>query len=123
MDVLPPPLPFFPSVLGLDQPPATGGLEYLLEENRVLRAERGSRRLCLTDDQRRRLAVKGGPLGRCRIATSRASSPRNDPPLVPPARRPEVRRLQETSPRSPQHQPGHRRAGAPVVRLATEHPT
>ena len=34
-------------------------IDYLLEENRVLRAVNGSRRLRLTDDQRRRLAVKG----------------------------------------------------------------
>jgi putative transposase len=34
-------------------------IDYLLEENRVLRAVNGSRRLRLTDDQRRRLAVRG----------------------------------------------------------------
>ena len=34
-------------------------IDYLLEENRVLRAVNGSRRLRLTDDQRRRLAMKG----------------------------------------------------------------
>jgi hypothetical protein len=39
-------------------------IEYLLEENRVLRAARGSQRIRLTDDQRRRLAVKGKALGR-----------------------------------------------------------
>jgi hypothetical protein len=39
-------------------------IDYLLEENRVLRATQGPRRLCLTDDQRRRLAVKGKVLGR-----------------------------------------------------------
>jgi transposase InsO family protein len=43
-------------------------IEYLLEENRVLRAANGSRRLRLTDDQRRRLAVKGHILGRRHIA-------------------------------------------------------
>ena len=42
-------------------------IDYLLEENRVLRAERGSRLLRLTDDQRRRLAVKGKALGRRRL--------------------------------------------------------
>src|SRR5215510_11936285 len=42
-------------------------IDYLLEENRILRAERGSRRLRLTDDQRRRLAVKGKALGRRRL--------------------------------------------------------
>jgi hypothetical protein len=39
-------------------------IDYLLEENRVLRAANGPRRLRLTDDQRRRLAVKGKVLGR-----------------------------------------------------------
>jgi Protein of unknown function (DUF1592)/Protein of unknown function (DUF1587)/Protein of unknown function (DUF1595) len=39
-----------------------------LEENRVLRAVNGSRQLRLTDDQRRRLAVKGHVLGRRHLA-------------------------------------------------------
>jgi len=43
-------------------------IDYLLEENRVLRAVNGSRRLRLTDDQRRRLAVKGHVVGRRRLA-------------------------------------------------------
>ena len=34
-------------------------IDYLLEENRILRAAHAPRRLRLTDDQRRRLAVKG----------------------------------------------------------------
>jgi hypothetical protein len=40
----------------------------MLEENRVLRAAQPSRRLRLTDDQRRRLAVKGNVVGRRRLA-------------------------------------------------------
>ena len=43
-------------------------IEYLLEENRVLRAAHGSHRISLTDDQRRRLAVRGKALGRRRLA-------------------------------------------------------
>ncbi len=39
-------------------------IDYLLEENRVLREQLGGRRLRLNDDQRRRLAVKGKLLGR-----------------------------------------------------------
>jgi putative transposase len=39
-------------------------IEYLLEENRVLKEQVKGRRLRLTDDQRRRLAVKGRRLGR-----------------------------------------------------------
>jgi hypothetical protein len=38
-------------------------IEYVKEENRVLREQLGERRLNLTDDQRRRLAVKGKALG------------------------------------------------------------
>ncbi len=39
-------------------------IAYLLEENRVFRELQGNKRLRLTDDQRRRLATKGKPLGR-----------------------------------------------------------
>src|SRR5205807_10416237 len=39
-------------------------LAYLIEENRVLRAQLGGRRLRLTDDDRRRLAVRAFRLGR-----------------------------------------------------------
>src|SRR5262245_21701219 len=39
-------------------------IEYVVEENRVLKAQVKGRRLRLTDDQRRRLAVKGRRLGR-----------------------------------------------------------
>ena len=39
-------------------------IDYLREENRVLREQLGGRRLRLTDNQRRRLAVKGKLLGR-----------------------------------------------------------
>jgi putative transposase len=39
-------------------------IEYLREENRVLREQLGGRRLRLTDAQRRRLAVRGKAIGR-----------------------------------------------------------
>ena len=39
-------------------------LAYLMEENRILRAQVGGRRLRLTDDDRRRLAVRAFRLGR-----------------------------------------------------------
>jgi len=39
-------------------------VDYLMEENRVLREHLGARRLRFTDDQRRRLAVKAKALGR-----------------------------------------------------------
>jgi transposase InsO family protein len=47
-------------------------IEYLMEENRVLKEQLGNRRLRLTNDQRRRLAEKGKQLGRqllARVAT------------------------------------------------------
>ena len=39
-------------------------IEYLVEENRVLREHIGNRRMRFTDDQRRRLAAKANKLGR-----------------------------------------------------------
>jgi len=42
-------------------------LRYLVEENRVLRRQLRGRRLQLTDDDRRRLAVRAYPLGRRRL--------------------------------------------------------
>lgn len=39
-------------------------IEYLQEENRALRQKLGSKRLRLSDDQRRRLAAKAKKLGR-----------------------------------------------------------
>jgi hypothetical protein len=47
-------------------------IEFLIEENRVLKEQLGGRRLRLTDDQRRRLGAKGHALGRrllMRVAT------------------------------------------------------
>src|SRR5262245_1926769 len=68
MDALPPPLAFFLLLFsGWVNRQQQAVIDYLLEENRILRAERGSRRLRLTDDQRRRLAVKGKALGRRRL--------------------------------------------------------
>jgi len=43
-------------------------IDDLLAENLVLRAAHGPRRLRLTDDQRRRVAVNGKVLGRRRLA-------------------------------------------------------
>jgi hypothetical protein len=54
-------------------------IEYLMEENRVLKEQLKGRRLRLTDDQRRRLAVKGQRLGRRVLRRShRAWRPRRD---------------------------------------------
>jgi putative transposase len=43
-------------------------VDYLVEENRVLREQLGDRRLRLTDNQRRRLAATGKALGRSLLA-------------------------------------------------------
>src|SRR6202795_856892 len=43
-------------------------IDYLREENRVLREQLGGRRLRLNDDQRRRLAAKAKKLGRKLLA-------------------------------------------------------
>jgi hypothetical protein len=43
-------------------------IEYLIVENRILRDKLGKRRVLLTDDQRRRLAVKCKMLGRKALA-------------------------------------------------------
>jgi putative transposase len=69
MDSLPPPLAFVVLLFaGWVNRQQQAVIDYLLEENRVLRAAHGPRRLRLTDDQRRRLAVKGKVLGRHRLA-------------------------------------------------------
>ena len=69
MDSLPPPLAFVVLLFaGWVNRQQQAVIDYLLEENRVHRAAHGPRRLRLTDDQRRRLAVKGQLLGRRRLA-------------------------------------------------------
>ncbi len=47
----------------------TAVIEFLKEENRVLRELLGTKRPCLNDDQRRRLAVLGRALGRKLLST------------------------------------------------------
>ena len=49
----------------------TCAIHYLIEENRVLKEqiESSGRRMRLTDEQRRRLAAKGKPLGRKLLRT------------------------------------------------------
>src|SRR5215510_13417248 len=64
-----------PSVLQMLLMVLTGWLErreqealaYLIEENRLLRRQLGGRRLRLTDDDRRRLALRAFRLGRRRL--------------------------------------------------------
>jgi hypothetical protein len=69
MNSLPPPFAFLVLLVsGWVNRQQQAVIDYLLEENRVLRTAHGPRRLRLTDDQRRRLAVKGKVLGRRRLA-------------------------------------------------------
>ena len=69
MDSLSPPLAFVVLLFaGWVNRQQQAVIDDLLEENRVLRTANGPRRLRLTDDQRRRLAVKGKVLARRRLA-------------------------------------------------------
>jgi transposase len=69
MDTLPPPLAFLILLCsGWVNRQQQAVIDYLLEENRVLRAAHAPRRFRLTDGQRGRLAVKGQVLGRRRLA-------------------------------------------------------
>ena len=52
------------SIAGWMNQPQQQVIEYLIEENRVLREQMGTRRMRFSDDQRRRLAVKAKKLGR-----------------------------------------------------------
>src|SRR3954463_6366127 len=55
---------FVITLAGWMNPRQQNVIEYLREENRVLREQLGERRLRFTDDQRRRLAVRAKGLGR-----------------------------------------------------------
>ena len=63
-------------------------IEYLREENRILRAQLGDSRLRFTDDQRRSLAVKARLLGRKMLAeTATIVTPQTTARLAPAADR------------------------------------
>jgi hypothetical protein len=69
MDPLPPQLAFLVLLFsGWINRQQQAVIDYLREENRILRAANRPNRVRLTDDQRRRLAVKGKALGRRRLA-------------------------------------------------------
>src|SRR3954453_4492041 len=75
MDALPPPLAFLLLLFsGWVNRHQQAVIDYLLEENRVLRAVNGARRLRLTDDQRRRPAVKGKALSRRQLTAVAGSA-------------------------------------------------
>ena len=56
------------AIAGWVQRDQQAAIVYLLEENRVIKARLCGRKLHLTDDERRRLAVKGKALGRKLLA-------------------------------------------------------
>ncbi len=56
------------AVAGWIQRDQQAAIVYLLEENRVLKARLQGKEFCFTDDERRRLAVKGKALGRKLLA-------------------------------------------------------
>jgi putative transposase len=122
MDPLPPPLAFFLLLFsGWVNRHQQAVIDYLLEENRVLRAAHGPRQLCLTDDQRRRLAVKGKVLGRRRLADIAGI-------VTPDAilhwyRRLVAKKYEGSKTRHPGRPSTKPDIAALVVRMATENPT
>ena len=96
-------------------------IEDLLEENRVLRAAQGSRRLHLTDDQRRRLAVKGKVLGRRRLAS--IASVVTPDTILRSYRQLVAKKYDGSKARRPGRPSTKPDLAALVVRMATENPT
>jgi transposase InsO family protein len=122
MDPLPPPLAFFLLLFsGWVNRQQQAVIEYLLEENRALRAAQPSRRLRLTDDQRRRLAVKGKVLGRRRLAAiAGIVSPDT---ILRWYRRLVAKKYDGSMRRRPGRPSTKPDIAALVVRMATENPT
>jgi putative transposase len=122
MDPLPPPLAFFVLLFsGWVNRQQQAVLDYLLEENRVLRAVQPSRRLRLTDDQRRRLAVKGKVVGRrCLAAIAGIVTPDT---ILRWYRRLVAKKYDGWKARRPGRPSTRPDIAALVVRMATENPT
>jgi len=122
MAPLPPPLAFFLLLFsGWVNRQQQAVIDYLLEENRVLRAAHESRRLRLTDDQRRRLAVKGKVLGRRgQAAVAGIVTPDT---ILRWYRRLVARKYDCSKARRPGRPSTTPDIAALVVRMATENPT
>ena len=74
--------------------------EYVRAENRILREQLGKKRLRLTDDQRRRLAVLGKTLvTKGAVGVGLHRDPRHHHAVVPQAHRLEMGLQRETRPR------------------------
>ena len=96
-------------------------IDYLLEENRILRAEHRPRRFRFTDDQRRRLAVKGKLVGRRRLmAIAGIVSPDT---ILRWYRQLVAKKYDGSKARGPGRPPTKPDLAALVVRLAHENPT
>src|SRR6266849_1297104 len=94
-------------------------IDYLVEENRVLREQLGGRRVRLTDDQRRRLAARGQRLGR--RALKRVATIVTPDTILRWHRRLIAQKWTFTSPRP--GRPGTMRGVVSlIVRMATENP-
>jgi hypothetical protein len=94
-------------------------IEYLVEENQVLKRQLKGRRLRLTDDQRRRLAAKGRRLGR-RVLRQVATIV--TPDTILRWRRKLIARKWTFEPK-PLGRPGiMKELSALIVRMATENP-
>src|SRR3979490_2733515 len=122
MDRLPPPLAFlFLLFAGWINRQQQAVIDYLLEENRVLRAAHGPRRPRLTDDQRRRLAVKGQVLGRRRLAAVAGIGPPGT--ILRWYQRLVAQKYDGSKTRRPGRARTARDIAALVVRMADENPT
>ena len=94
-------------------------IEYLVEENRVLREQLKGRRVRLTDDQRRRLAAKGQPLGR-RILRQVATIV--TPDTILRWHRRLIARKWTFAPKRPGRPGTMREIASLIVRMATDNP-
>ena len=106
------------SIAGWLGQPQRDVIDYLQEENRVLRQQLGNKRLRLSDDQRRRLAVKAKKLGR-RILREVATIVTPDT-LLAWHRKLIARKYDGSKQRSPGRPRTPERIGDLVVRMATE---
>jgi putative transposase len=95
-------------------------IEYLMEENRVLKAQMKGRRLRLTDDQRRRLAAQGQRLGR-RVLTRVATIV--TPDTILRWHRQLIARKWTFTPKRPGRPGIMRELSSLIVRMASENPT
>jgi hypothetical protein len=122
MAPVPPPLTFFLLLFsGWVNRNQQAVIDDLLEENRILRAVSGSRRLRLTDAQRRRLAVKGKVLGRRQLAA--VAGIVTPDTILRRYRRLVAKKYDGSQTRRPGRPPTKPDIAVLVVRMATENPT